>query len=518
MVGRDFVRTGIPGLDELFLGGVTRHNSILVEGAPGTGKTTLALGFMCAGAAELGEPGIIVSFELDQAKLIRDAKGFDWNIEKLIADRRLKIVSASPEALFKELRARDSVLLEFIEDVGAKRLMIDGLTPLKLYAEAASLSFRSDLNALIEELTTMGVTTLVTAERDVGEGASPAHERYVFDTIVSLSRLERHRRVHRRLTIEKSRGQDFIEGSHTMEIVAGAGVQVYRRAQSRPKVGDAQPTSSERLSTGVPALDAMMGGGLYVGSITLVTGLSGTGKTVAGIQFLCSAATSGRKALLVSLDEHPAQILRNAQTLGFDLQRHVDEGRVTIHYESPLELELDLHFDRIVQLVEEKQIDCIVFDSVAVYEATIPEEVADFLYSLATFCKDRLVTAYFNYESPELLGVSQISEELHGSHLVDNIILLGYVEISTRLRRAITVPKVRGSRNVQVTREYVIGPDGISIVEETVEMENGAGAVPQLPFSAYYGLLSRSPTRQSPVIEEAITAGNTLPPGVIPRT
>lgn len=117
-------------------------------------------------------------------------------------------------------------------------------------------------------------------------------------------------------------------------------------------------------------------------------------------------------------------------------------------------------------------------------------EVADCLYALASFFKNRLATTLFNYESPELLGVSQISEELKGSHLVDNIILLNYVEISTVLRRALAVPKVRGSRNLQVTHEYTIGVGGLLLVDES---DAATQAVPQLPFSSYYGLLSRSP-------------------------
>ena len=135
-------------------------------------------------------------------------------------------------------------------------------------------------------------------------------------------------------------------------------------------------------------------------------------------------------------------------------------------------------------------------------------EVADYLYALATFFKSRLATTLFNYESPELLGVSQISEELKGSHLVDNIILLNYVEISTVLRRAIAVPKVRGSRNLQITREYTIDVGGLLLIDES---ETTTQSVPQLPFSSYYGLLSRSPSRQSPAVEEAVAKGEPLP-------
>jgi circadian clock protein KaiC len=294
-----------------------------------------------------------------------------------------------------------------------------------------------------------------------------------------------------------------------MEIVGHRGIRVYRRAQARPKLAHDQPTSAQRLSTGIPALDEMMGGGVYEGSITLVTGISGTGKTVAGVQFLVENARAGRSGLLVSLDEHPSQLTRNAASLGFDLPGLIEAGQLTIHYESPLELDLDVHFNRISELVEQRDISCIVFDSVAVYEMASPEEAADFLYALATFCKDRLSTVYFNYESPELLGISQISEELKGSHLVDNILLLNYVEISTLLRRALVAPKVRGSRNRQATREYVIGQGGIAVLDDRHVGQD----VPQLPFSAYYGLLSRSPSRQSPAIDEAIAKGEPLPDG-----
>lgn len=502
------VRTGIIGLDEILHGGIPRNNNLLVEGPPGSGKTTLGLGFIYHGARDHDEPGVIVSFELDPAKLLRDAAGFNWDLQGMIDQGKIKIIQTSPAVLLSEFRSEDGAFSAALVAMGAKRLLIDGLTPLRLYAEIHDMPFREDVHLLIEGLTRLGVTTMVTAERDESLGAVLAHERFVFDTIISLTREEARRRVQRRLAVVKSRGQDFIGGSHTMRIEAEVGVHVYRRAQSRPLTDHEQPTSEERLSTGSAAIDKMMDGGLYKGSVTLVSGISGTGKTVLSVQFLSNAIKAGHKTLLVSLDEHAHQLMRNARSLGFDLEGMVAAGDLFIHYESPLELELDVHFDRIVKLVEREGIDCVVFDSIAVYEMTSRSEVADYLYALASFFKQRLATTLFNYESPELLGVSQISEELKGSHLVDNIILLNYVEISTVLRRALAVPKVRGSRNLQVTREYTIGVGGLLLVDES---DSDTQPVPQLPFSSYYGLLSRSPSRQSPAVEEALANGAPLP-------
>ena len=249
---KDLVPTGIEGLDDVLLGGVQRHNNILVEGAPGAGKTTLGLGFIHAGAMHFGEPGIIISFELDAEKLLRDAAGFNWDLEYLIEAGKVKIIQTSPSVLLQEFRSTEGVLVEELRAMGAKRLVIDGLTPLKLYAEQHHTPFREDMHTLVEGLSRLGVTTLVTAERSDTPQPSAEHERFVFDTIITLQRQEHRRRGTRKLRVLKSRGQDFISGSHAMRIEAGKGVLVYRRAQSRPRVDESQPTSTRRVCGTMP--------------------------------------------------------------------------------------------------------------------------------------------------------------------------------------------------------------------------------------------------------------------------
>jgi circadian clock protein KaiC len=508
------VRVGIDGLDDVLMGGLLRHNNVLLEGPAGAGKTTLALSFLHAGAVLQQEPGLLVSFEHSPGKLLRDARGFDWDLEGLMRQGTLKVLETTPAYLLKELRQTrivDGSLANELRALGIKRLVIDGLTPWRLAHESVagqSESFRSTLSQVIGALTRLGITTMVTSESDGRSSAQLAQladERYVFDTVIAVDHagqaVHTGSTSHRTLEVLKSRGQDFVHGRHTLRIEAGRGAVVYQRAHSRLKSFAPAATSlieheAELHSFGSLEIDALFGGGLYAGSITMVSGIAGAGKTVAGMQFLAAGAQMGDAGLMVSLDEQPAQLIRNAKSLGFPVDALVGNEQLNFLYDSPLDLELDVHFDRFVRMVDERNIKRVVFDSLALYEKSCPEEVVGFLYAVAAFCKARGLLTLVNYESPALHGVSQLSESIKGSQLVDNIVLLSYLEVGADLRRAIAVPKARGRGNLQVTREYVIREGGLALLPRTSRLAHGTADV-ETPL----GMLARAQAQRSMVVD-----------------
>jgi len=502
MVGDSRIRTGIAGLDRILMGGIPRTNVILVEGTTGSGKTLLGAEFIYRGITEFNEPGIIVVFEVSPDKLIRDAATLGWDFAELQAQKKLQIIFTSPQVLDQELRSADSLLLETAVEMGAQRIFIDGIGLLCQASNgpaAASPSgpavYREVLQQLIEGLNREHLTAMLSHEL----GAYPEMKltseaaEFLADTVIRLKRNLSNRRIVRSIEIIKSRGQDYDPGEHTLSVEDGKGLAVYRRVQAPMAISLDQPTSTERRSViGVPTLDALLGGGVFDGSTTMVVGLSGVGKTVLGTQILREGALNqNRRGLLISLDEHPAQIVRNAETIGLDLQAQIDAGTIHVLFDSPQELNIDLHFARIVETIEKYDIQRMVIDGMTSYSTALQDQAIyrDFFHALVAYSKHRLMTTFFAYENPEFLGLSSFMPDFPVSSIVDNIILLSLVEISSTLRRCLTVVKARGSPHEFDSREYVIGQGGITLLpfDEIV-----AAA---LPLASYNSILSRAPNR-----------------------
>ncbi|GAA6619255.1 ATPase domain-containing protein [Scytonema sp. NUACC26] len=503
MSNGDLVRTGITGLDDIFLGGIPRGNVILVEGEAGAGKTLLGIEFIYRGIIEYDEPGIIVVFENSPRKLLRDVANFEWNLEELQQQNRLRIIFTTPQVLEQELRSADSLLIETATELGARRIFIDGIALLRptIVNGDSPLSnglssYRELLLQVIEGIDREGLTAMFSHELATrGEPALTLDvAEFLADTVISLKRGDYSQGIYRRLEILKSRGQDFEAGVHTLRITSGRGLEVFRRVQCRIHTVGSQPTSTvQRSVIGSAPLDDLTGGGLYNGSVTLVVGASGTGKSVLGYQVLVEGALLGKRSLLVTLDEHPEQILRNADSLGLNMRSQVEAGMIHILHDSPLELEVNVHFDMIVRTIEEQQIDRIVVDGITTYSNAIHDQrvFREFFHALIAFTKNRLMTIFISYENPELFGVTRFMTDSTVTSVVDNVILLSYVELGNVMHRAITVAKARGCNHQYVTREYRIDRGGIILaLEDSTEG-------PNLPFGSYYNLLSRAPTRFS---------------------
>jgi circadian clock protein KaiC len=494
------VKTGIQGLDSVLLGGIPRTNVILVQGVTGSGKTLLGLEFIYHGIVQYNEPGLIVVFETSPDKLIRDAAGFGWSLDKMQQQKTLQIIFTSPQVFDQELRSPDSLLLETANEMGAKRIFVDGfglLVPDPGGSNPMRGGYRELLQQLMESLSRENLTAMLSLEIGSAPSSMATVDATDFlgDTVIQLGRGRHGRRVRRSLEVLKSRGQDFEAGEHTLQITSGRGLEIFRRVQAPLRTNAKQPTSSTMRSViGVEAVDTLIGGGIFDGSTTMVVGVSGVGKTVLATQILREGALKQKtRGLLVSLDEHPAQIIRNAQTLGLNLDEQVSGGMIRILFESPQELDVDAHYARIVRLIEEHDIQRMVIDGMTSYSTAIGEVSVyrDFFHAIVAYSKQRLMTTFFNYENPEFLGISSYMPDFPVSSIVDNLILMSLVEINNSLHRCISVVKSRGSRHSFDTREFVIGKGGISLVPLEQNL------VPALPLQSYSSLLSRAPTRFS---------------------
>ena len=214
---------------------------------------------------------------------------------------------------------------------------------------------------------------------------------------------------------------------------------------SREMAAAYDPTT--RVPTGVPGLDNLVNGGYFLGSTTLVVGVSGVGKSVMGLQYIAEGARRGERSVILSLDETPAQIARNAGTLGIDLDGAIASGLVKVQYDSPQEIEIDRHFAQIEGLVEDFQPKRVVIDSLSTYGTTLGSSMRlfrDFFHALVALMKEHQIAAVYNHENPEILGMTSMAGEYGMSSLVDNILLLNWVELSDEFRLALTIARTAG--------------------------------------------------------------------------
>lgn len=499
MADRDLVKTGISGLDSILSDGIPRGNLILLEGAIGTGKTTLGVEFVYRGASQFDEPGIIVLFEVSPDKIVRDAAQLGWDLPALERARKLKIIFTTRQVFGQELQQADSVLLEEAAEMGARRIFVDGVPGvISVPGNGGGVEARDTFHVLAEGLQRENLTAVLaveaTAFNDQRLLALP--EETIADTVIRLRMEEVTRAAVRSIEIVKSRGHDFQMGRHTFKIVDGRGMEVYRRVQAprRPSRDEAAAFDlTTRITTGVPGLDALVNGGYLLGSTTVISGISGVGKSVMGLQYVAEGARCGQRSLMLSLDEQVPQIIRNANSIGIDFQQLIDSGIVLVQYDTPQEIEIDHHFHGIEQLVQEFKPTRVLFDSLSTYGSNLGTEgrmFRDFFHALVALMKEHQTVTVYNHENPEMLGMASMMGDFHMSSLVDNILLMNWIELGDAFRLGLTVAKMRANPNTRATHECeILNGQGMRVLPRQIP------AAMVRPFSSYLNLISRNPAR-----------------------
>lgn len=497
----NFARTGISGLDSILEGGIPRSNVTLVEGAIGTGKTTMGVEFVYRGASEFDEPGLIVLFEVSPEKVVRDAAQLGWDLPALERQGRVKIVYTTRQVFRQELQQADSLLLQEAAQMGAARLFVDGVVGV-IDGGGDGQEPREAFHVLVEGLQRDRLTAMLAVEATaLTQDRLPVLEESIADTVIRLRMEDVQRATTRSIEIIKSRGHSYQMGRHSFRIVTGRGIEVYRRVQapraaSRDRAAAFDP--STRATTGVPGLDEVVNGGYFLGSTTVVAGISGVGKSVMALQYIAEGARLGEPSLMLTLDEQVPQVLRNAKSIGIDLQAHIDRGVVQLYYDPPQEIEVDHHFHNIEQIVKDFRPRRAVIDSISTYGSSLGTQgrvFRDFFHALVALMKEYQVAAVYNHENPEMLGMSSMMGAFGMSSLVDNIILMNWIELGDTFRLGLTVAKMRANPTVRETHECEITDgQGMRVLPRRLPL---AAPTAMAPFSSFGGLISRAPERHT---------------------
>ncbi|MCS7223189.1 MAG: NACHT domain-containing protein [Armatimonadetes bacterium] len=459
--------TGIKGLDLVLGGGFLKGATVLVQGLPGSGKTTLGLQFIYHGASRKNQRALIVSFEEFPTQMFRDAKNFGWDFEELVAAQKVRIIATSPQAFYQQVRDPSGELSRQLMEGQFQRLLIDSLSHFqRLTSDPVEL--REILSGLLNRLRQSQVTALMTQEVRWSE-SEVSLEQYAVDAVVQLF-FEAVNKVHRRRFLEvlKARGQIFQSGRHTLEI-GKEGIEVY---PVPTWTKEPIPAPMNRIPTGVPGLDAMLGGGFFEGFSILVVGETGSGKSTMARQFVAKALQAGETALYISFREGTLKILQTARTIGLELEEAVADGRLIIFFEG---LDSDPYrlFWTVKDLLEARQqegrpIRRAAVDSLSDLLSNLPDPsfASQYLQAFARLFSFHGVTSLFTLGYTVANGVQQIPIDSDLARVVDCILNLRYTLLQDHLRKTLTVVKMRGTEHDTGVRPVRIG-DGEGMIVQT---------------------------------------------------
>jgi circadian clock protein KaiC len=478
------IRTGIPSLDEILLGGLPKSRVYLVEGDPGTGKTTLGTQFVLEGKRQ-GESCLYVTLSESKAELESGAQSHGWSLDGIsIAEfvpQEASLEGEDQYTIFHPSEVEFSTtirnLIREIERVSPERVVIDSLSEFRLLAQDA-IRYRRQLLALKRFFAGRNATVLLIDDRT--SNTSDLQVNSIVHGVFSLENVPRSYGVNRRrIEIVKVRGLEYRQGYHDYT-VGRDGFVIYPRLVASEH--EQPPIAPQQLSSGLPALDALFGGGIERGSSTLLLGPTGVGKSSVGMQYAFAAAARGERAIFYSFDEVLQTTRARARGLGMQLDTEVIRSHLWLEQNDPAELSPGEFVYRIRHEVEEKDAKVIVIDSLDGLRHSMPDEhdLVLQLHELLAYLAQKNVATFLVLTLHGFIG--ETYEGIEISYLADSVLLMRFFEMTASLRRAVSALKKRSGPHELTIREMRLGSDGIHIGEQ---------------LSGFRGILSGMPDLQT---------------------
>lgn len=475
----DRARTGVFGLDQILNGGLPRNHIYLIDGEPGTGKTTLALQFLLEGVA-IGERGLYVTLSESREELEQVAGSHGWSMNgidifELAPDRPGE--ADEGYTLFHpaevELQQTMDAVIAKIDEISPVRVVFDSLSEMRLLARDP-LRFRRQILAMKQFFSTRDGTVLLlddkTSPNDDLQLHSLAHGVIVLEHVALEYGSER-----RRLQVTKIRGAKFRGGFHDFRIATG-GLQVFPRI-----LHDVPRTSftGETIQSGSSRLDTLLGGGITAGTSLLITGAAGTGKSVLCTQYAHAAVNRGENVLFYLFDERLATFKLRTRALGMDIDAALDGGQFHIQQVEPTELSPGEFASQVVTAVEKDRIALVVIDSINGYMQSMPEErlLPIQVHELLSFLSNNGVTCIMTLVQHGIFG-NPVDEAAEVSYLADTVILMRYFEVNGTVRQAISVVKRRSGDHERTIRECKVAHGGLKVGAPLREFQGVLTGVP----------------------------------------
>ena len=474
------IQTGIAGLDDVLGGGLPQGHLYLVEGDPGTGKTTLALQFLLDGIRR-GESVIYVTLSESRKELEEVARSHGWPTDSLsIFEMVPADEDLSPEAQYtvfhpSEVELADTItsILEQVDATKPQRVVFDSLSELRMLARDP-LKYRRQILALKRHFAGRNCTVLLLDDR-TAEGQQDLQLQSIAHGVIMMQSLERDFGIkRRRVEVRKLRGSAYREGFHDYTIETG-GISIYPRLiASEHKPG----FERKRVPSGLKGLDDLFNGGIDTGTSTLFIGPAGSGKSTIALSYAVSSAERGEKAVIFTFDEALATLLARAKGLGMELAPLLSNGSLEIQQIDPAEVAPGEFVSRIRRLVDEKHLRLVVLDSMNGFLNAMPHEqfLAMQLHELLSYLGQQGVATILTLAQHGFIGNMQSTVDV--SYLADTVLLFRYFEYAGAIRQALSVIKKRSGPHERTIRELILSQDGISVGEPLRDFEGVLTGVP----------------------------------------